>query len=174
MKRNKAESKTLADRAAQVVLDISGQTKDLSTQLPPEVERCIHEIETFLQEIEEFFRELEKERFLRRFVRQDRHRAQIEEYGRLLDQATAQFSMNLQLSIQTAQLDLRSAQVAQIAADEKRHGDVLTVSQMSEAERLQLLTSLDGMYPSLRCSSESILIETHSYLRTAYPRSGVV
>ncbi|KAJ7614796.1 hypothetical protein FB45DRAFT_248190 [Roridomyces roridus] len=143
MKRNKADSKTLAERAAQLVLDIWGQTKDLNGRLPDEVERCILEIETLFREIETLFHELEKQRFLRRLVRQDRHKAQIEEYGRLLDLATSQFSINLQLSIHTAQLGIRSAQIAQIAADEKRHGAVLTVSQMSEAERL-LLTSLDA------------------------------
>ncbi|KAJ7639581.1 hypothetical protein FB45DRAFT_1001386 [Roridomyces roridus] len=136
IKRNKKDTQNLAERAAQLVLDIWGQTKDLSTQIPPEEERCIHEIETLFREIEEFFHELEKEKLWKRFIRQDRHQAQVEEYASLLDLATSQFSMILQLSI-------RSAQMAQNSADEKRHDDVLAVSHMSEAERL-LLTKIDA------------------------------
>ncbi|KAJ7639578.1 hypothetical protein FB45DRAFT_906045 [Roridomyces roridus] len=146
IKRNKAESKNLAERAARLVSDIWGQTRDLKA-LPGEVESCILDVETLFREIETLFHELEKEKYLRRLVRQDSYKARIGEYTRLLDLATSQFSINLQLSIHNAQL-------AHIAANEKRHDDLLSVSQMSEAERLQLLIGLDakmhvGMYAAV-------------------------
>ncbi|KAJ7614778.1 hypothetical protein FB45DRAFT_1064462 [Roridomyces roridus] len=141
MKQNKRDAETLARRAAQLMLDIWDQTKHLNVPMSDGVERSLVEIETLFRAIETLFSEIKKEKLLRRLIRQDRHKAQIEEYARLVDLATSQFSINLQLSIHTAQLSLRDAQVAHISADEKRHDDVLSVSQMSEAERL-LLTSL--------------------------------
>ncbi|KAJ7639575.1 hypothetical protein FB45DRAFT_1055661 [Roridomyces roridus] len=137
MKHNKRNREKLAGRAGQLMLDIWDQMRNLNVPLSDGVDSSLVGIQTLFRKIDIFFHELEREKFLRRLIRQDRHKAQIDEYNRLLDLATSQFSINLQLSI-------RSAQMAQIAADEKRHGDLLGISQMSEAERLQLLASLDA------------------------------
>ncbi|KAJ7846386.1 hypothetical protein B0H14DRAFT_3867807 [Mycena olivaceomarginata] len=99
-----------------------------------EVERSVVDIENLFKEIESFFGGIETEKAWKRFVRQDVHKSQVAEYGRLLDEAMMQFSFNLELSI--PRLHMESA-----AADEKRHAAVLTVSQMSESERLVLANS---------------------------------
>ncbi|KAJ7902826.1 hypothetical protein B0H14DRAFT_2555307 [Mycena olivaceomarginata] len=138
-KLNKKGCEHIAKRSAQLVQDIWRQTKDFSVVLP-EVERSIVDIENLFKEIERFFGGLETEKAWERFVRQDLHKSQVAEYGRLLDEAMMQFSINLELSIH--RLHMESA-----AADEKRHAAVLTVSQMSESERLQLLTQIRGKVP---------------------------
>ncbi|KAJ7813508.1 hypothetical protein B0H13DRAFT_1925392, partial [Mycena leptocephala] len=61
---------------------------------------------------------------IKRFAHQNHHKGQIEEYDRLLQEAMLDFS------------------VQYAAIDEKRHTSVLAVSQMTEAERLQLLTQI--------------------------------
>ncbi|KAJ6458516.1 hypothetical protein C8R45DRAFT_558995 [Mycena sanguinolenta] len=131
IKSNKAECEHLTERAAQIVQDIWRQTKDFNVELPAEVERSVAEIETLFRKIEDFFEGLEKEKLWQRLARQDRHKTQVEEYGRLLDEAIWAFSINLQFSI-------HRLHVEQIGADEKRHDALLSVSQMSEAERLLL------------------------------------
>ncbi|KAJ6469947.1 hypothetical protein C8R45DRAFT_426819 [Mycena sanguinolenta] len=131
IKSNKAECQHLAERAAQIVQDIWRQTKDFNVELPAEVERSVIEIETLFLKLEKFFDALEKEKVWQRLVRQDRHNSQVEEYGRLLDEALWAFSINLQFSI-------HRLNVEHIGADEKRHDAVLSASQMSEAERLLL------------------------------------
>ncbi|KAJ6467275.1 hypothetical protein C8R45DRAFT_1219091 [Mycena sanguinolenta] len=128
---NKAECERLAERAAQIVQDIWRQTKDFNVELPAEVERSVAEIETLLQKIKTFFNGLEKEKLWQRLARQDRHKSQIEEYGQLLDEAISSFSISI-----------HRLHVEQTWADEKRHDAVLSASQMSEAERLQLLTRI--------------------------------
>ncbi|KAJ6467248.1 hypothetical protein C8R45DRAFT_476147 [Mycena sanguinolenta] len=135
IKSNKAECEHLAGRAAQIVQDIWRQTKDFNVELPAEVERSVVEIETLFLKIKTFFNGLEKEKLWQRLARQDRHRSQVEEYGRLLDEAIWAFGINLQFS-------MHRLHVEQIGADEKRHDAVLSVSQMSEAERLQILTRI--------------------------------
>ncbi|KAJ6467302.1 hypothetical protein C8R45DRAFT_1106075 [Mycena sanguinolenta] len=144
---NKAECERLAERAAQIVQDIWRQTKDFNVELPPEVERSVVEIEMLFRIIQNFFNELEKEKFWQRLARQDHHKSQVEEYGRLLDEAIWAFSINLQFS-------MHRLHVEHIGADEKRHDAVLSVSQMSEAERLQILTRIHakisvGMHAAL-------------------------
>ncbi|KAJ7721818.1 hypothetical protein B0H14DRAFT_583135 [Mycena olivaceomarginata] len=137
IKSNKRECEHLAERAAQIVQDIWRQTKDFNVVLPAEVERSVVEIEMLFRKIEIFFNGLEKEKVWQRIARQDRHKSQIEEYGRLLEELKSDFSINLQFSIH--RLHVESA-----VADGKRHADVLSVSQMSESERLQLLTQIRG------------------------------
>ncbi|KAJ7846364.1 hypothetical protein B0H14DRAFT_935700 [Mycena olivaceomarginata] len=129
IKSNKTACEQLAERAAQIVQDIWRQTKDFDVMLPAEVERSVVEIETLFRNIENFFNGLEKERVWRQLVRQDRHKSQVAEYGRLLDEAMSQFSINLQFSIH--RLHVEAA-----AAARKEHAAVLSVAQMSEAERL--------------------------------------
>ncbi|KAJ6470027.1 hypothetical protein C8R45DRAFT_1078610 [Mycena sanguinolenta] len=62
--------------------DIWRQTKDFNVELPAEVERSVAEIETLFRKIEDFFDGLEKEKLWQRLARQDRHKTQVEEYGR--------------------------------------------------------------------------------------------
>ncbi|KAJ6469980.1 hypothetical protein C8R45DRAFT_937612 [Mycena sanguinolenta] len=135
IKSNKGECEHLAEWAAQIVQDIWRQTKDFDVELPAEVERNVAEIETLFRKIEHFFNGLENEKIWQRLVRQDRHKGQVEEYGRLLDKAISLFSINLQFS-------MHRLHVEHIGADAKRHDAVLSVSQMSEAERQQLLTRI--------------------------------
>ncbi|KAJ6458528.1 hypothetical protein C8R45DRAFT_1183540 [Mycena sanguinolenta] len=147
IKSNKAECEHLAERAAQIVQDIWRQTKDFDDELSAEVERGVVEIETLFQNVENFLIRHEKENIWKRLARQDRHKSQVEEYGRLLDEAIWAFSINLQFS-------MHRLHVEHIGADEKRHDTVLSVSQMSEAERLQLLTRIHakisvGMHAAL-------------------------
>ncbi|KAJ6469923.1 hypothetical protein C8R45DRAFT_1166440 [Mycena sanguinolenta] len=137
IKSNKAECEHFAECAAQIVQDIWRQTKDFNVELPAEVERSVSEIETLFRKIENFFNGLENEKLWQRLARQDRHKSQVEEYGRLLDEAISLFSIHLQFSI-------HRLHVEQIGADEKRHDAVLCASQMSEAERLQLLARIHG------------------------------
>jgi hypothetical protein len=51
------------------------------------------------EEIEKFFEELKKENFLERIARQDRNKSQVDEYGRLLDEAMLHFSVRVSLSV---------------------------------------------------------------------------
>ncbi|KAJ6548757.1 hypothetical protein B0H19DRAFT_193284 [Mycena capillaripes] len=134
-KSNKKGCEHIAHRSAQLVQDIWRQTKDFNVELPAEVERSVVEIEKLFNEIEQFFNKLERERRWERFVRQADNKSQVEEYGRLLDEAMLHFSINLELSIH--RLHLESA-----ATGQKRHDAVLAVSLMSESERLQLLTQI--------------------------------
>ncbi|KAJ6467317.1 hypothetical protein C8R45DRAFT_1079283 [Mycena sanguinolenta] len=146
IKLNKGECEHLAERAAQIVQDIWRQTKDFNVELSAEVERSVADIETLFRKIEAFFNELEKEKIWQRLAHQDRHKSQIEEYGRLLEGTISSFSTTLQFSI-------HCLHVEQIGADEKRHAAVLSVSQMSEAERLQILTRIHGkILPELKVS----------------------
>ncbi|KAJ6470002.1 hypothetical protein C8R45DRAFT_1105087 [Mycena sanguinolenta] len=137
IKSNKAECERLAERAAQIVRDIWRQTKDFNVELPAEVEKSVVEIETIFRKIKAFFNGLEKENIWQRLARQEHHKSQVEEYGRLLEETISSFSITLQFSIYCLHLE-------QIGADEKRHDAVLSASQMSEAERLQLLTRMHG------------------------------
>ncbi|KAJ7824206.1 hypothetical protein B0H14DRAFT_3874951 [Mycena olivaceomarginata] len=136
-KSNKKGCEHIAKRSAQLVQDIWRQTKDFGVVLPEEVERSVVDIENLFKEIESFFGGLETEKAWERFIRQDLRKNQVAEYGRLLDEAMMQFSVNLELSIHRLHVEFA-------AADEKRHAAVLTVSQMSESERLQLLTQIRG------------------------------
>ncbi|KAJ7807774.1 hypothetical protein B0H14DRAFT_3881791 [Mycena olivaceomarginata] len=153
-KSNKKACEHIAKRSAQLVQDIWRQTKDFGVVLPEEVERSVVDIENLFKEIENFFGELETKKTWKSFVRQDLHKSQVAEYGRLLDEAMMQFSINLELSIHRLHMESaavdekRHAAVYRLhmessAADEKRHAAVLTVSQMSESERL-LLTQIRG------------------------------
>jgi hypothetical protein len=47
------------------------------------------------KEIKEFFEGLKKENIWERFARQDRNKSQVEEYGRLLDEAMLHFSVRV-------------------------------------------------------------------------------
>ncbi|KAJ6548863.1 hypothetical protein B0H19DRAFT_1074667 [Mycena capillaripes] len=128
-KSNKKGCEHIAERSAQLVQNIWRQTKDFNVALPAEVETSVLEIETLFKEIDKFFNVLDKENPWERFARQDRNKSQVDEYGRLLDEALRDFSINLELSMH--RLHLESA-----AADQKRHTAVLEVSRMSESERL--------------------------------------
>ncbi|KAJ6477260.1 hypothetical protein DFH09DRAFT_1280210 [Mycena vulgaris] len=136
-KSNKKGCAHIAERSAQLVQDIWRQTKDFDVALPAEVEMSVVQIEKLFKEIQEFFEGLKKENFLERFARQDRNKGQVEEYGRLLDEAMSHFSINLELGIH--RLHVESA-----AADQKWHAAVLAVSRMTESERVQLLTQIRG------------------------------
>ncbi|KAJ7929666.1 hypothetical protein B0H13DRAFT_2310302 [Mycena leptocephala] len=137
VKRNKKECEHVAKRSAKLVQDIWTQTRDFGVALPVEVEKSVVEIERLFKEIKKFFKVLRKENIWERFARQDHHKGQIEEYDRLLQEATLDFSFNLNLSIHRLQLE-------SAAVDGKRHTAVLAVSQMTEAERVQLLTQISG------------------------------
>ncbi|KAJ7799527.1 hypothetical protein B0H13DRAFT_2166062 [Mycena leptocephala] len=136
VRSNKKGCEHIAERSAQLVQDIWRQTKDFDVALPAEVEKSVVQIEKLFKEIKEFFERLKKENLLERIARQDRNKSQVEEYGRLLDEAMWHFSINLELSIH--RLHLEAA-----AADQKRHAAVLAVSRMSESERV-LLTQIRG------------------------------
>ncbi|KAJ7923357.1 hypothetical protein B0H13DRAFT_1980437 [Mycena leptocephala] len=136
VKTNKKGCEHIAERSAQLVQDIWRQIKDFDVALPAEVEKSVVQIEKLFKEIKEFFEGLKKENIWERFARQDRNKSQVEEYGRLLDEAMLHFSMNLELSLHRLHLELA-------AAEQKRHADVLDVSRMSESERL-LLTQIRG------------------------------
>ncbi|KAJ7052910.1 hypothetical protein C8F01DRAFT_1169234 [Mycena amicta] len=131
IKSNTSECEHLAKRAAQIVQDIWRQTKDFNVELPTAVEESVVDVETLFRNIEEFFNELENEKLWQRLAHQNRHKSQVEEYCRLLDEAMSRVDMNLQFS-------MRRLHEEHIAADEKRHDAVLSASQMSEAERLLL------------------------------------
>ncbi|KAJ7360873.1 hypothetical protein DFH08DRAFT_842445 [Mycena albidolilacea] len=135
IKSNREGCARIAQRSAQLVQDIWQQIKDFDIVLPAEVKRSVVEIEELLQRIKIFFDGLQEENVWQRLARQDRNKSQIDEYGKSLDEAISDFSVNLQLSIH--RLHVESA-----ATDEKRHDAVLAVSQMSETERLQLLTQI--------------------------------
>ncbi|KAJ7805746.1 hypothetical protein B0H14DRAFT_3882679 [Mycena olivaceomarginata] len=132
-KLNKKGCEHIAKRSAQLVQDIWRQTKDFGVVLPEEVEKSVVDIENLFKEIENL------------------HKSQVAEYGRLLDEAMMQFSFNLELSIHRLHMESEKRDAAihrlhmeSAAADEKRHAAVLTISQMSESERLQLLTQIRG------------------------------
>ncbi|KAJ7805770.1 hypothetical protein B0H14DRAFT_1587328 [Mycena olivaceomarginata] len=150
-KLNKKGCEHIAERSAQLMQDIWRQTKDFGVVLPEEVERSVTKIENLFKEIESFFGGLETENAWERFVRQDLHKSQVAEYGRLLDEAMMRFSINLELSIHRLHMESAAADekrhaaihrlhLESTAADERRHAAVLTVSQMSESERLVRLT----------------------------------
>ncbi|KAJ6582400.1 hypothetical protein B0H19DRAFT_1229370 [Mycena capillaripes] len=145
IKANKKGCEHIAERSAQLVQNIWRQTKDFNIGLPAEVETSVLEIEKLFREIENFFNVLDKENPWERFARQDRNKSQVEEYGRLLDEALRDFSINLELSMHRLHLESAAADqkrhAAMLAADRKRHAAVLDVSRMSESERL-LLTQL--------------------------------
>ncbi|KAJ6552488.1 hypothetical protein DFH09DRAFT_1366322 [Mycena vulgaris] len=141
-KSNKKGCAHIAERSAQLVQDIWRQTKDFNVALPAEVEKSVVQIEKLFKEIEEFFEGLKKENVWERFARQDRNKSQVEEYGKLLDEAMSHFSINLELAIH--RLHVESA-----AADQKWHAAVLAVSRMTESERVQLLTQIRGKGTSI-------------------------
>ncbi|KAJ6548964.1 hypothetical protein B0H19DRAFT_1237531 [Mycena capillaripes] len=146
-KSNKKGCERIAHRSAQLVQDIWRQTKDFNVTLPAEVERSVAEMETLFKEIDKFFNGLKYEKPWQRFARQDRNKVQVEEYGRLLDEAMLHFSINLELSIHRLHVESAAADQKRHtailvsnrkrhAADRTRHSAVLAVSQMSEFERL--------------------------------------
>ncbi|KAJ7334848.1 hypothetical protein DFH08DRAFT_939574 [Mycena albidolilacea] len=153
IKSNKKEFEHLAERATQIVQDIWRQTKDFNVVLPAEVERSVVEIEMLFRQIENFFNELDTENVWQRLARQDRHKSQVEEYGRLLDEAMSQFSINLQFSIHRLHVESAAAARKEHAAAQQEHAAVLSASQMSEAERLQLLTRIHGKVVPVHVSS---------------------
>ncbi|KAJ7846325.1 hypothetical protein B0H14DRAFT_933893 [Mycena olivaceomarginata] len=91
-KSNKKGCEHIAKRSEQLMQDIWRQTKDFGVVLPEEVENSVVDIENF-------FGGLETENAWERFARQDLHKSQVAEYGRLLDEAMMEFSFNLELSI---------------------------------------------------------------------------
>ncbi|KAF8188799.1 hypothetical protein K438DRAFT_1833312 [Mycena galopus ATCC 62051] len=129
LKSNKKGCEHIAERSAQIVQDIWRQTKNFDVALPAEVVQSVVQIKKLFEEIQKFFRGLKKENVLQRLARQDRNKCQIDEYGRLLDEAMLHFSFNLELSLH--RLHVQSA-----VADRERHIAVLAVSRMSESERL--------------------------------------
>ncbi|KAJ7348174.1 hypothetical protein DFH08DRAFT_1001787 [Mycena albidolilacea] len=133
VKSNKKECDHIAKRSTQLVQDILRQTKDFNVALPAEVEESVVQIEELFEEIEKFFKELKKENFLEQIARQDRNKSQVEEYGRLMDEAMLHFSFNMELSLHRLHRESATA--------------VLAVSQMSESEHLQLLTQIRGKVP---------------------------
>ncbi|KAJ6548815.1 hypothetical protein B0H19DRAFT_194145 [Mycena capillaripes] len=148
LESNKKGCQHIAERSAQLVQDIRRQTKDFHVALPAEVQSSVAEIQRLFKEIEKFFNGLKKESRWERFARQDRNRIQVEEYGRLLDEAMMHFKFNMDLSIHRLHLESAAADqnrhAAMLAADRKRHAAVLAVSRISESERLQLLTQIRG------------------------------
>ncbi|KAJ7272792.1 hypothetical protein C8J57DRAFT_259470 [Mycena rebaudengoi] len=136
VKSNKKGCEHIAERSARLVQDIWRQTRIFNVELPVEVDESVAEINRLFEEIQKFFEGLQKENPLQRFARQDRNKGQVEEYGRLLDEAMVHFSFNLDLSMHRLHLE-------SVVAHEKRHADVVDFSRMSEAERL-LLTQIRG------------------------------
>ncbi|KAJ7055672.1 hypothetical protein C8F01DRAFT_1373207 [Mycena amicta] len=136
IKSNRKGCERIAQRSAQLVEDLWRQVKDFDAELPAEVKGSVVEIEKLFQRIQNFFNELRGENIWQRLARQERNNSKIDEFGRLLNEAIWDLSYNLQLSV--LRLYMESA-----TANEKRHGAVLAVSQMSEAERLQRLTGIE-------------------------------
>ncbi|KAJ7055683.1 hypothetical protein C8F01DRAFT_1258065 [Mycena amicta] len=137
IKSNRKGCEHIAQRSAQLVEDLWRQVKDFDVELPAEVKGSVVEIEKLFERIQFFFDELRGENIWQRLARQERNNSKIDEFGRLLNEAIWDLSYNLQLSVH--RLHAESA-----AASEKRHGAVLAVSQMSETERLQRLTRIEG------------------------------
>ncbi|KAF8207926.1 hypothetical protein K438DRAFT_2013312 [Mycena galopus ATCC 62051] len=131
VKSNKKACERIAIRSAKLVEDIWGQTKDFSVVLPSEVQKSVVEIERLFKEIQTFLKGLSNENIWERFARQDHNKSKVEEYGRRLDEAMLDFSINLELSIHRLHVEFA-------AVERERHAAVLTVSQMSESERLLL------------------------------------
>ncbi|KAF8204212.1 hypothetical protein K438DRAFT_1964577 [Mycena galopus ATCC 62051] len=148
VKSNKKGCEHIAKRSARIVQDIWRQREMFGHELPVEVEESVAEIEKLFKEIQSLFAELKKENRLQRLARQDRNKVQIEEYGRLLDEAMVHFSFNLNLSMHRLQLE-------SVVAHEKRHADVLDLSRMSEAERLQFLAQIRGKVLCIQVESLS-------------------
>ncbi|KAJ7055678.1 hypothetical protein C8F01DRAFT_1234215 [Mycena amicta] len=129
IKSNRKGCERIAQRSAQLVQDLWRQIKDFDVELPAEVKTSVVEIENLFQKIQIFFDELQGENIWQRLARQERNNSQIAEFGRLLNEAIWDLSINLQLGAHRLHVEF-------VAADEKRHDGVLAVSQMSEAERL--------------------------------------
>ncbi|KAJ7870432.1 hypothetical protein B0H13DRAFT_2669834 [Mycena leptocephala] len=145
VKSNKKGCEHVAKRSAKLVQDIWTQTNDIRAALPAEVLESVSEIEKLFKEIKTFFEGLQRENIWERFARQDCNKSQVEEYGRLLDEAMWHFTVNLELSLH--RLHLESA-----AADAQRHVAVLAVSQMGETERMQLLTEIHAGIHMGKCA----------------------
>ncbi|KAJ7636837.1 hypothetical protein FB45DRAFT_907456, partial [Roridomyces roridus] len=124
-KSNKKGCKHIAWRAARLVQDIWSQTTDVHTVLPGEVTQSILEIQTLLKEIKAFLKGLQGENLWQRLARQDRNKAQIDEYERLLDEAMMHFSVQINLELSLHRLHTKSAAVG---TDE--HKTILAASQM--------------------------------------------
>ncbi|KAJ7919875.1 hypothetical protein B0H13DRAFT_1987729 [Mycena leptocephala] len=141
VRSNKKGCEHIAERSAQLVQDIWRQTKDFDVALPAEVEKSVVQIEKLFKQIKKFFEGLKKEKLLERIARQDRNKSQVEEYGRLLDEAMSHFSVRVSHNVTKYQHTSFTSGSA--AADQKRHAAVLAVSRMSESERV-LLTQIRG------------------------------
>ncbi|KAF7347335.1 hypothetical protein MVEN_01489000 [Mycena venus] len=140
VKSNKKECEHIAERSAQLVQDIWRQTKDFDVALPAEVGKSVAQIEKlagYSKRLKYSSKNSKKRIFWNELLAKIVTKSQIDEYGRLLDEAMLHFNFNMELSIH--RLHLESA-----AADQKRHAALLTFSHMSESERLQLLTQIRG------------------------------
>ncbi|KAJ7055715.1 hypothetical protein C8F01DRAFT_1373246 [Mycena amicta] len=148
IKSNRKGCERIVQRSAQLVQDLWRQIKDFDVELPEEVKGSVVEIKNLFQRIQFFFNKLRGENIWQRLARQERNNSQIAEYGKLLDEAISDFSYNLQLSVHRLHVESAAASekrhVESAAANEKRHGAVLVTSQMSETERLQRLTRIEG------------------------------
>ncbi|KAJ7602893.1 hypothetical protein FB45DRAFT_964523 [Roridomyces roridus] len=123
VRSNKKGCKHIATRAAQLVQDIWSQTKDLDIVLPSEVKESIRQIRKLLKEIKAFLEELNKENLFQRLARQERNKTRIGEYGRLLDEATMHFSINLELSLHRLHAKSAAAQDAILVASQMSRSD---------------------------------------------------
>ncbi|KAJ7064606.1 hypothetical protein C8F01DRAFT_1229163 [Mycena amicta] len=147
IKSNRKGCERIAQRSAQLVQDLWRQIKDFDVELPAEVKTSVVEIENLFRQIQFFFDELRGENMWQRLARQERNNSQIAEYGKLLDEAISDLSMNLELAVLRLHMESAAANekrhIESAAVNEKRHGVVLAVSQMSETERLQRLTRIE-------------------------------
>ncbi|KAJ6469973.1 hypothetical protein C8R45DRAFT_1016342, partial [Mycena sanguinolenta] len=94
IKSNKSQS------ARRKLCRIFGDRQRISMLNSAEVERSVADIETLFRKIEAFFNELDKEKIWQRLARQDRHKSQIEEYGRLLEETISSFGVQYHPPIQ--------------------------------------------------------------------------
>jgi hypothetical protein len=141
-KANRKNCKRLATRAAEIVDVIYRQTKDYSDGLPAEVQGSIEQIERIFRDIIDFMKEQEDQTYWRAYARQDTNKSRIDEYQQLLEEAIVGFGINLQLSALRIHAEALHMYAEASRIGGQRHDEVLVVSHMSEAERLQLLTKM--------------------------------
>jgi hypothetical protein len=142
VKSNKKDCRRLAQRATDIVNDIWRQTKDHGVNLPVEAQQSVEEIEKIIRDIVDLMKKLEKQGRFHRYAHQDENKTCIDKAAKLLDEAIQRFDTNMQISILLKQQCAWGALVELDGVSRDRHGEILVASQMTEKERVQLLTEI--------------------------------
>jgi len=142
VKSNKKDCRRLAQRATSIVNDIWRQTKDYGVDLPVECQQSVEEIEKIIHGIVDLMKKLEKQGLFHKYAHQDENKACIDKAAKLLDEAIQRFDTNMQISILLKQQCALGALVELDDLSRDRHGEILVASQMTEKERVQLLTEI--------------------------------